>query len=59
MSFPEIGLARDREIQISKKGLNEFSRNWSESPLGKVKFLKNIRMSFPEVGNKGLRTPDF
>ena len=52
MSFPEIGLARDREIQISKKGLNEFSRNWSESPLGKVKFLKNIRMSFPEVGNK-------
>ena len=33
--------------------LDEFSRNWSESPPGKLKFRKNIWMSFPELAFKG------
>ena len=52
-SFPEISLAHDGKIEISKKKMDEFSRNRSESPSGKLKFWKNIWMSFPGFANKG------
>ena len=34
--------------------MDEFSRNRSESPARKLKFWKNIWMSFPGFDNKGL-----
>ena len=44
-------VAHDRKIEISKE-MDEFSRNRSESPPGKLIFL-NIWMSFPEFAKKG------
>ena len=41
MSFPEIGLAYAPEIRISKKKVDEFSRNPSLSYPGELKFRKN------------------
>jgi len=51
--FPEIDLTHDQKIEISKKKLDEFARKRSESPLGKLKFRKNIWMSFPGFAIKG------
>ena len=36
-----------------EKRLDDFSRNRSESPPGKLKFWKNNWMSFPGFSNKG------
>ena len=44
--FGEIGLTHDRKTEISKKKLDEFSKNWPDSPPGKLGFWKIFGLIF-------------
>ena len=47
--FGKIGQAHGRQIEISEKKLNEFFKNWPESPPGKLGFWKIFGLVFQDL----------